>query len=87
LKLVAYASTPAWVAGVVGLFPPLAVLGILAGLYGIYLFYLGLPPVMQTPGDKVIPYMLVSAIIIVVLYLVVGAITTSVAGVGMTARY
>ena len=87
LKLVAYASTPAWVAGVLGLFPPLALLGILAGLYGVYLFYLGLPPVMQTPGDKVIPYMVVSAIVIVVLYFVVGAITTAVAGVGMMARY
>ncbi|PYV90719.1 MAG: hypothetical protein DMG05_09550 [Acidobacteria bacterium] len=87
LKLVAYASTPAWVAGVLGLFPPLALLGILAGLYGVYLFYLGLPPLMQTPGDKVIPYMVVSAIVIVGLYFVVGAITTAVAGVGMMARY
>jgi len=87
LKLVAYASTPAWVAGVLGLFPPLALLGILAGLYGVYLFYLGLPPLMQTPGDKVIPYMVVSAIVIVGLHFVVGAITTAVAGVGMMPRY
>jgi len=75
LKLVAYASTPAWVAGVFDLFPPLAVLGIFAGLYGVYLLYLGLPPLMQTPGDKVIPYTVVSAIVIVGLYFVVGAIT------------
>jgi len=87
LKLVAYASTPAWVAGVLGLFPPLVALSILAGLYGVYLFYLGLPPLMQTPSDKVIPYMIVSAIVIIVLYMVVGAITTAVAGVGMMARF
>jgi hypothetical protein len=87
LKLVAYASTPAWVAGVLGLFPPLVALGILAGLYGVYLFYLGLPPLMQTPSDKVLPYMIVSAIVIIVLYMVVGAITTAVAGVGMMARF
>jgi len=87
LKLVAYASTPAWVAGVLGLFPPLVALGILAGLYGVYLFYLGLPPLMQTPSDKVIPYMIVSAIVIIVLYMIVGAITTAVAGVGMMALF
>jgi len=83
LKLVAYASTPAWVAGVLALFPPLVVLGILAALYGVYLFYLGLPHLMQTPPDKVIPYMIVSAIVIIILYVIVGSIATAVAGVGM----
>jgi hypothetical protein len=87
LKLVAYASTPAWVAGVLGLFPPLVALGILAGLYGVYLFYLGLPHLMQTPPDKVIPYMIVSAIVIIVLYVIVGTITAATAGVGMMTHF
>jgi len=87
LKLVAYASTPVWVAGVLGLFPPLAPLGILAGLYGVYLFYLGLPNLMQTPPDKVIPYMIVSAIVIIVMYLIVGAITAATAGIGMMTHF
>jgi hypothetical protein len=87
LKLVAYASTPAWVAGILGLFPPLLALGILAGLYGVYLFYLGLPHLMQTPPEKVIPYMIVSAIVIIVMYLIVGAITAATAGVGMTTHF
>jgi hypothetical protein len=67
LKLVVYASTPMWVAGVLYLVPPLSVLAILAGLYGIYLFYLGLPHVMKTPSDQVIPYMLVAALVIIVI--------------------
>src|SRR5262245_41072368 len=83
LKLVAYASTPAWVAGVLSLFPPLVPLTILAGLYGVYLFYLGLPHLMKTPPDKVIPYMIVSAIVIIVMYLVVGTVTAATVGVGM----
>jgi Yip1 domain len=87
LKLVAYASTPAWVAGVLGLFPPLVALGILAGLYGVYLFYLGLPQLMQTPPDKVIPYMIVSAIVIIVMYVIVGTITAATAGVGMMTHF
>ena len=87
LKLVAYASTPAWVAGVLSLFPPLVPLTILAGLYGVYLFYLGLPHLMKTPPDKVIPYMIVSAIVIFVMYLIVGAVTAATAGVGMATHF
>jgi hypothetical protein len=67
LKLVVYAQTPVWVAGVLNLVPPLAVLTILAALYAIYLFYLGLPVIMKTPSDQVIPYMIVSAIVIIVI--------------------
>ena len=87
LKLVAYASTPAWVAGVLSLFPPLVPLTILAGLYGVYLFYLGLPHLMKTPTDKVIPYMIVSAIVIFVMYLIVRAVTAATAGIGMATHF
>jgi len=66
LKLVAYAYTPVWVAGVLHLVPLLSALVILAAFYAVYLFYLGLTPVMKTPPDKIIPYMIVSAIVVVV---------------------
>ena len=80
LKLVAYALTAIWVAGVFSLIPPLAVLGMLAGLYGIYLFYLGVTPLMKTPQEKVIPYMVVAAIVIIVVYVVVNWITSRFTG-------
>jgi Yip1-like protein len=67
LKLVVYAQTPVWVAGVLNLVPPLAVLVLIAALYAIYLFYLGLPVLMKTPSEQVIPYMIVSAIVIIVI--------------------
>jgi hypothetical protein len=82
LKLVIYAMTPVWVAGVLNLVPALAVLVILAGLYAIYLFYLGLPSVMGTPADKVIPYMAVSAVVVIVVSIVLGMITAAAVGVG-----
>ncbi len=75
LKLVAYASTPSWLAGIfriVWFISPLAAL--IGGLYAIYLFYLGLPVLMNTPKDKVIPYMLVSALVIIVITVVLGGI-------------
>lgn len=75
LKMVAFASTPSWVAGVLQLIPMLGVLALLAALYGVYLFYLGLPSVMKTPADKVIPYMVVSVIVIIVIFVVTGSIS------------
>jgi hypothetical protein len=75
LKLVAYASTASWIAGIANLIPILGVLVVIAGgLYGVYLFYLGLPLLMKTPADKVIVYMIVSAVIIFVIYIVIGMI-------------
>jgi hypothetical protein len=48
LTLAAYAYTPAWVAAIFGLVPGLRWLDIL-GLYGLYVFYLGLPRMMKCP--------------------------------------
>jgi hypothetical protein len=82
LKLVVYSWTPVWVAGVLYIVPPLAVLVLLAALYAIYLFYLGLPVIMGTPGDKVVPYMLVSALVIIVISYVLAAVAARMFGFG-----
>src|SRR6185436_505467 len=52
LKLVVYASTPVWLAGVLFLVPVFSPLIVLAAIYAVYVFYLGLPPVMHTPKEK-----------------------------------
>jgi len=81
LKMVAFSSTATWVAGVLQLVPLLGPVILLAALYAVYLFYLGLPFVMRTPQDKVIPYMLISAVVIIV----ISFVTASISGVFMTA--
>jgi hypothetical protein len=85
LKLVAYASTAGWVAGVLNIIPALGLIAALAGLYGIYLFYLGLPVLMKTPDAKVIPYMVVAAIVVIVLSIAAGAIVGLMVGAGAVA--
>jgi hypothetical protein len=82
LKLVVYAMTPVWVAGVLNLVPALSVLAILGAFYAIYLFYLGLPVLMSTPADKVVPYMIVSALVIIVLSVILGACAAALTGMG-----
>lgn len=74
LKIVAYSMTPMWVAGVLNLIPLLGVLVLLAGLYGIYLCYLGLPHVMKTPADQVVIYMIVSFVVIVIVQFIISAV-------------
>jgi hypothetical protein len=82
LKLVVFSMTPVWIAGVLNLVPALSVLIVLAALYAVYLFFLGLPPIMGTPSDKVIPYMVVSALVIIVVSFCLSAITTAIFGIG-----
>ncbi len=82
LKLVVYASTPVWVAGVLNVIPALSPLVIIAALYAVYLFYLGLPAVMKTPSDQVIPYMIVAAIVIIVITLCLGLVAAAISGIG-----
>jgi len=55
LKLSVYSATPFWLAGVFLLIPGLGFLRIL-GLYGVYLLWLGVPPLMRAPEQKSLAY-------------------------------
>ena len=86
LKLVVYASTPVWLAGVFSLIPLLGVLGIVAGLYGLYLLYIGLTPLMKNPQDKSIGYTALIIVCYIVLAIIMGVIVAAVAGTGAAMR-
>jgi hypothetical protein len=70
LKLTVYSYTPAWLAGIFFLIPGLSFLTIL-GLYGLYLLWLGLPPLMQAPRDKALPYAVAIVVCAVILAILV----------------
>ncbi len=79
LKLAVYSLTPYFVAGILNLIPALGLLVILAGLYSLYLLYLGFQSgLMETPQDKVIGYFVVTVVVMIVLNLVVGVIVGSI---------
>ena len=82
MKLVCYSLTPFWVAGVLNIIPDLTPIAMLAGLYGVYLLWIGVPVVMKTPADKAPGYVAVTAIVALVLifasYKIAGAIAASV---------
>lgn len=78
VQLVAYSMTPIWIAGILNILPTIGWLAGLVGLYGLYLMYLGLAPLMKTPEDKKVGYLVVSIIILVVVYFVIAAILTAI---------
>jgi hypothetical protein len=57
LKVAAYSFTPAWLSTLLALSPVLpTLLQFVAGCYGIYVLYLGLPILMQAPREKAFGY-------------------------------
>jgi hypothetical protein len=62
LKVVAYSYTASWVGGILSLIPALSIIGVLFGIYSLYLLYLGLPVLMKSPADKSLGYTVVVVI-------------------------
>jgi hypothetical protein len=80
LKVSVYTATPSWVAGVFGIIPMLGVLAIIGALYGIYLLYLGLPILMNTPQTQAVAYTVVVIVVALVVFVVVGFISAGLIG-------
>jgi hypothetical protein len=81
LKLTVYSYTPSWLVGIFLLIPGLRFLTIL-GLYGLYLLWLGLPPLMKTPDGKTIGYTITIVICALVLAIVLAMVLGALIGVG-----
>jgi len=76
LKVAVYASTAAMLGGVFSLLPALAMLGLLAALYSIYLLYTGLPVLMKSAPEKSVAYTVVVIIAAIVMGVVIGAVSS-----------
>ncbi len=74
LKVIAYSSTAAWLAGIFSLIPSIGFLGLL-GLYSLYLLYRGLPVLMKAPEEKAMLYTVVVVICAVVVLAAFGLIS------------
>lgn len=75
LKLVAYGSTAGLVGGIFAILPSLAILGLLASLYSIWLVYTGIPVLMKCPQEKALPYTAVVIVCAIIAGAVLGAVS------------
>lgn len=77
-KLAAYSPTAAWVGGIFAIVPVIgAIAGIVGALYSLYLLYVGLPKLMRPPEDKVVIYILAIIGVMIVIYLAIAFISSS----------
>lgn len=91
-KLMIYASTPTWVAGLI--VPILGLLGSLVGLaaiaYVVYLIFIGNKAVLEVPQEKSAGFTVVTVLIYIVLSVILsmvifGLLLTTILGTGMMA--
>ncbi len=78
MKVAVYAYTATWVGGIFYIFPVLSFLVMLASIYSLILMYMGLKRVKDVPQDKMLGYFITVIIVAIVVYFVIGAITTAV---------
>jgi len=76
MKVSVYASTASWVGGLFNLIPFLSFISFLAGIYSLFLLYMGLKIVKDVPEEKMIGYFITVVIVSIIVYLIVGAITS-----------
>lgn len=78
-KLAVYAATAGWVGAVLGLIPWVGgLLGLAGGIYSLYALYKGLPKLMKAPPEKATPYFVVTLIVCIVLFIVIGGVSAAV---------
>ncbi|MBS3773940.1 MAG: Yip1 family protein [Bacteroidales bacterium] len=78
LKLIVYSATASLVASVVAsLHPGLSFIG-LFGLYSLYLFWVGLPKIMDVAEDKKVGFVLIAALIILAITFILNFILQSI---------
>jgi hypothetical protein len=74
-KVAVFSWTPSWVAGILFIIPSLSPLAALISLYSLYIFYLGLPVMMNTPKDKAMGYFIITIVISIIIFILIGTVS------------
>ncbi|NDC36584.1 MAG: DUF1282 domain-containing protein [Proteobacteria bacterium] len=81
LKLSGYSHSPALLAAILGIIPFLGAPVILAlSLYGYYIFYQGISPMLAVPAQQRVVYTIVSILVLIVTNMLVGALALLLSG-------
>ena len=71
IKVAVYSWTPFWIAGILMIIPALSPIALLLSLYSLYLLYLGLPILMDTPKDEAMGYCIVTIVVSIVVFFLI----------------
>lgn len=75
VKLVAFAATGSYVAGIFALIPALWIVPLIGGLYSIYLFWTGIAPITAVPAERKGVFCLVTVVVAIVTSIIIGAVS------------
>jgi hypothetical protein len=87
MKVVIFAYTATWLGGVFYLIPSLSILGALIGIYTLVLLYMGMKRIKEVPQEKMVGYYVVTLIVSIAVYIVMGLIVGAVAFGSAAAAY
>jgi hypothetical protein len=82
MKVAVFSWTPSWIAGILMIIPPLSIIAGLISLYSLYLIYVGLPILMETPKDKAMGYCIVTIVVSIVVFILISVISNAFFGFG-----
>lgn len=82
-RLAAYFYTPIFLIGILNIVPVLGYLAILGLLYGLYIVYMGLPILLNTPKDKVVTYIVVLFVFSIIILAIVSLVISGLDKVAM----
>jgi hypothetical protein len=82
MKVAVYSTTPSWIAGILMIIPALSIIAGLISLYSLYLIYVGLPILMETPKDKAMGYCIVTIVVSIVVFILISVISNVFFGFG-----
>ncbi|MDR0770259.1 MAG: YIP1 family protein [Burkholderiales bacterium] len=85
-KVAVYGATAVWVASILTIVPALGVLVLLAAIYSLVLYWLGLPKLMKVPEEKKIGFNITVFVCMIVVGIVVSVVMGAIgAGLGVGA--
>lgn len=83
MKVVVFSYTASWVGGILMIIPSLTILAVLFSIYSLYLMFIGIKTIKEPPTEKLTTYFVVTLLVSIVVYVVIGAIVAGIALGGM----
>jgi len=79
LKITVFSMTPVWIGGIFLIIPSLAVISMIAGLYGLYLLFLGIKQLKDVPEDKLLTFFIVTLVLAIVIQVIFYTVVRAIA--------
>jgi uncharacterized membrane protein len=77
-KIAVFSMTPFWISGVFLIVPALGVITLIAGLYGLYLLYLGIKQLTDAPAEKHLGFFVTTLLVAIIIQVIMNGIVRGV---------